>query len=85
MNWHDLSANWTALQDSFRQRFPNLDMSLFRSPPRDRAALTRELAAAHELTLLEAHQELEEFMTAEDLARQAMDVRAIAPREMRTG
>ncbi len=85
MTWHDLSANWSALQERLRQRFPNLDMTLFRTPPRDRAALTRELAAAHELTLIEAQRELEDFMSAEDLARQAMDVRAMAPREMRTG
>lgn len=76
MTWHDLSANWSAVLERLRARFPRLDPAALGEPPRDSRVLTAHLAQAHDLTLEEAREELQDFMSVEDLARQSSDLRA---------
>ena len=76
MPWHHLSANWAALSGRLLQRFPHIDQARLSEAPRDSSALTRHLAESHDLTLGEAREELEHFLSIADLARQAPDLRA---------
>ena len=76
MTWHHLSANWDAIVHRLQSRFPNLDRDSIAEPPRDSRALMAHLAEAHDLTLFEARQELQDFLDIETLARQASDLRA---------
>jgi hypothetical protein len=73
MTWHHLSANWDLLAGKLQSRFPLMEIRNWDSPPRDRGALTRHLADMHDLTLEEAQEELEYFLSLEMLASQAVD------------
>ena len=76
MNWHHVTANWIAIRDRLARRFPHADPKTLAHPPRDKGWLARHLAEAHDLTIFEAREELEDFLSVEDLARQVMDLRA---------
>ena len=70
MVWQTLSANWGTLAEKLRRRYPALEPSAI-GPDTDAQVLVRQLADAHELTLHEAREELEHFLTLEALARRA--------------
>ena len=70
------TANWSGFLDRLQHRFPHVDAGALADPVRDPAELTRHLAQQHDLTLLEASEELHDFLGLADLARQACDLRA---------
>ncbi|WGW02895.1 hypothetical protein [Tropicibacter oceani] len=70
------TTNWSGFLDRLRHRFPHVDPDLLADPVQDPAELTRHLAQQHDLTLLEASEELRDFLGLEDLARQACELRA---------
>lgn len=73
MTWHHLSANWHAIREQLITRFPNIDPDHVTDAPRDRQALTRHIAETHDITVFEAHEELQDFLSVLDLARQVLD------------
>lgn len=53
-----------------RCRFPNLEESALSDLGRDLHRLEAHLAAAHHMTLIEAHEELADFLYVEKLSRE---------------
>ncbi|MEC3862111.1 hypothetical protein VK792_12525 [Mesobacterium sp. TK19101] len=76
MTWHDIVANWSQVVRRLHKRFPQIDSDVLDEPPLLPQHLTQHLAERHDLTLLEADEELRDWMFVEDLARQAQDMRA---------
>ncbi len=76
MSWHLFSANWPLFRTRLKNHFPHVDFDKLADPPRDRRALVQHLADTHNLSLVEAHEALEQFLDLEDLARRVMDMRA---------
>ncbi|WP_174838429.1 MULTISPECIES: hypothetical protein [unclassified Ruegeria] len=71
MNWTDLTQDWDASFARAKRRFPNLcDKDMARAP-KDRSKFEAYLAERHQLTITEAHEELEDFLYTEALNREA--------------
>ena len=76
MTWAEMTSNWGSIITRLQNRFPHIDHAALQTPPQDTRHLTRHLAERHDLTLLEADEELRDWMFVEGLARQAFDLRA---------
>ena len=76
MTWAEITENWGNTLHRLQQRFPHIDRSALNAPPPDTSHLARHLAESHDLTVLEAAEELRDWMFVEGLARQAFDIRA---------
>ncbi len=74
MNWHELSANWDNMVSRLEGHFPRIDRNRLVDQPRDSRALTRHIADAHELTVEEAREALQDFIEIEGLARRASEL-----------
>lgn len=75
MTLTDLTANVSAFVDRLKTRFPHIDEDTLHSA-QDADTVITHVAHSHDLTRLEAHQELEDWLFVESLARQAGDLRA---------
>lgn len=75
MTWNELAANWGSNIRALMGRFPHADegaLTVVKDKPAD---LARALADAHDLTELEAREEIEDWMFLQSLARDAADIR----------
>ncbi|NOD63178.1 MULTISPECIES: hypothetical protein [unclassified Ruegeria] len=70
MNWTDLKQDWSAAYARAKRRFPNLrDQDMMRVS-KDRKGFEAYLAERHQLTMNEAHEEVEDFLFTEGLNRE---------------
>ncbi|EAQ45060.1 hypothetical protein MED193_04501 [Roseobacter sp. MED193] len=58
---------WKAMYPRAKQRFPHLQRETVLSLEQDWEAFVRYLATSHQLTLQEAHEEVEDFLFTESL------------------
>ena len=70
MIWIDISENWPVALERLETRFPLLDCDAMAFPPHSIASLAHRLAAKHDLTPLEAREELADWLFIKALARQ---------------
>lgn len=75
MNWTDLAANWNTHLRALAQRFPYADKGALNASKGKQSTVLRVLAQSHDLTIGEAHEELEDFMFLQSLARDTADIR----------
>ena len=75
MNWTELTNNLSRYVESLKTRFPNLDSDALQTVS-DRNHLIAHVADQHDMSHLEAHQEIDDWLFVESLARQAPDIRA---------
>lgn len=66
----DPARNRADVISRIRCRFPNLEESALRDLGRDLHRFEAHLAAAHNLSLTEAHEELADFLYVERLSRE---------------
>lgn len=78
MTWSDLTENWGLWFARMKRRFPNLDDSAMPFLKADRQRFESYLADRHDLTMVEAREELDDFLMVENLAREAFDYRSRA-------
>ena len=76
MDWNDISNNWTDNLQRLKSRFPRLDERVIGRRPLDQRVLAAHLAAQHDLTELEAVEELRDWAFVQSLARQATELEA---------
>lgn len=70
----DLTTDWKFTLRGLKDRFPHLDeKEIARCPPATQA-IAEHLAQRHDLTPLEAEEELKDWLFVQSLARQAVDV-----------
>lgn len=69
MTWDECVADWTAICERMGQRFPRVRMAGLHAPPENRDALVALLTDLHDLTPLEAAEELADFLHTEALLR----------------
>ncbi|CUH41703.1 MULTISPECIES: hypothetical protein [Ruegeria] len=70
LKWTDLTQDWSAMYTRAKRRFPNLrDQDMVRLS-QDRKCFEAYLAERHQLTMNEAHEELEDFLFTEGLNRE---------------
>lgn len=70
MTWIDIAENWRVAQERLETRFPLLDCDALPFPPHSITSLAHCLAATHDLTPLEAREELADWLFIKTLARQ---------------
>ena len=75
MTWTDLAANWNSHLRALAQRFPYADLATLSAIKDEPLEMSRALAKSHDLTLNEAHEELEHYLLVQQLAREASDFR----------
>lgn len=73
MDWTELTENWNGALARLEARFPLLNRDSLPHPPESLSGLTRHLADTHDLTALEAREELTDWLFVESLARQASE------------
>lgn len=76
MNWTDITANWTDNLSRLKSRFPLIDTREMSEPPSQHDIVTAHLARQHDLTPLEAEEELKDWAYIQSLARQAGELEA---------
>ncbi|MGJ8605232.1 MAG: hypothetical protein ACSHXH_13995 [Marivita sp.] len=74
MNWTDITKNWHAALARLEARFPLLNKDTLAHPPESLTNLSEHLAITHDLTALEATEELADWLLIESLARQASEM-----------
>ncbi|SDG26846.1 hypothetical protein [Alloyangia pacifica] len=70
MNWQSITRNWGLTAERLAQRFPQLEAESLRRQRPDRGAVAQEIADRHDLTLLEAERELDDWLFAQSAAQQ---------------
>ena len=75
MTWDDMIANWKSTVARLESRFPRINRVALTTPPDTMSGLTRHLADTHDLTALEAREELADWLFVESLERQVSDQR----------
>ncbi|MBE9635847.1 hypothetical protein [Salipiger mangrovisoli] len=70
MNWQSITRNWGLTAERLLQRFPYLDATALRARRHDHAELTQDIAGRHDLTLLEAERELDDWLFAQGAAQE---------------
>jgi hypothetical protein len=76
MTWLDLTRDWSGAVSRLIERFPKADPDALKDVPTKTEDLARHLAERHDMSLIEADEELKDWMFVEGLARQAFDIRA---------
>jgi hypothetical protein len=66
--WNDFSQDWPAALELMRCRFPDISVTTL---PCSRLCLARLIAQTHDLTLIEAEEELRDFLYIEALRRES--------------
>ncbi|WP_439524175.1 hypothetical protein [Marivita sp.] len=75
MTWTEITENWHTALARLESRFPLLDRDALSMPPESMTGLSDHLADTHDLTTLEATEELADWLFVESLVRQAGDLR----------
>ena len=75
MTWTDLTTNVSTYIGQLKTRFPHVDEAALQQA-QDPDTLITHVALRHDLTPFEAHQEIDDWLFVEALARQASDLRA---------
>ncbi|MFA8384116.1 MAG: hypothetical protein ACEPO2_00705 [Pelagibaca sp.] len=70
MTWIDMAENWHVTLERLETRFPLLDCDAMPFPPVSITSLAQRLAVKHDLTPLEAREELTDWLFIKTLARQ---------------
>ena len=70
MDWQSITRNWGLTVERLALRFPHIDDAALRAARTDRDALARHIAERHDLTLLEAERELDDWVFAQGAALQ---------------
>ena len=70
MNWSDITDDWPLWSQRIRNRFPCLEPGAMKRSRHNRAAFEAYLARAHNLSLTEAREEIEDFLYLEALTRE---------------
>jgi hypothetical protein len=73
MTLPDLGQNWSDTFPRIKQRFPHVCADKTPSLLDNRAAFEAYLAKTHQLTLTEAHEEVDDFLYVEALHRELND------------
>ncbi|MCJ7871968.1 hypothetical protein [Phaeobacter sp. J2-8] len=76
MNWTDMTRDWGRALRHLKRRFPHIDETALSSPPIPPEAMAEHLARQHDLTDLEAEEELKDWIYIQSLARQATEMDA---------
>ncbi len=76
MDWNDISTNWTDSLKRLKSRFPRIDERKLGQKPVRPDVLAAHLAHQHDLTELEAVEELRDWAFVQSLARQAGELEA---------
>jgi hypothetical protein len=80
MMWSEIVSDWTQAVTTLVKRFPKLDQGTLPTAPTNSDDFVDYLTHTHDLTPLEAREELRDWMTIQGLARDAgADVRAGYP------
>ncbi|WP_292291075.1 hypothetical protein [Marivita sp.] len=74
MTWTDITENWHTALARLEERFPLLNRDALADPPASLSGLSHHLADTHDLTALEATEELADWLFVESLARQASEM-----------
>lgn len=75
MNWTDLTSNIAKHLNRLKARFPNIDETEMYEFT-DKTLIVDHVAARHDLTPVEAREEIDDWLFVESLARQASELRA---------
>ncbi|MCR8547187.1 hypothetical protein M4578_05065 [Salipiger sp. P9] len=70
MEWKQVTRNWEAVAARLKARFPEIDPAALHHPPAQIEALAEHVAERHDLTLYEAHDEVEQILFADSLSFQ---------------
>ena len=62
MNWSEITNDWPTWAERMRQVYPYLEARRMRHAPENRHEFEEHLAATHNLSLDEAHEEVEDFL-----------------------
>lgn len=76
MNWTDITREWPRSLRGLRDRFPYFDEKEMSRMPRETTVMAEHLARQHDLTPLEAEEELKDWLYIQSLARQASEIEA---------
>lgn len=68
MEWSEVNRNWTDWSARIQKRFPLLDCAEMERTRHDRRAFEAYLARTHNLSLNEAHEEIDDLLFLESLA-----------------
>jgi hypothetical protein len=75
MTLTDLTTNMARYLDRLKTRFPHIEEDALQAAE-DLGGVVAHVAARHDLTPLEAHEEIADWLFVESLARQACELRA---------
>ncbi|WP_227362656.1 hypothetical protein [Sedimentitalea arenosa] len=78
MIWTDLTQDWAYWYRALQERFPNLEESAMPFAKIDRSRFEAYLAQRHNLSLTEAHEEVEDFLYVQGLMRDSEEGPAAA-------
>lgn len=70
MTWTDITADWGLWFRRMKARFPYLEDSAMEIGKHDRARFEAHLAKVHNLSLNEAHEEINDLLYIETLTRE---------------
>ncbi|MGX9354362.1 hypothetical protein ACS3SW_04140 [Roseobacteraceae bacterium S113] len=76
MTWSEFTTGVTSYATRLRARFPHVDDETL-ATINDPVAFVQKVAQTHDLTPLEAREEIDDLLFVESLARQASDIRAV--------
>ena len=74
LTWDTISDNWQQALEHLKTRFPLLDPSSVTTPPESQSALEHYVAKAHDLTPIEASEEVGDWIFVVSLARIASEI-----------
>lgn len=78
MTWTDMIQDWATWSRRLQSRFPNLDDAAMPFSKLDRDRFEAYLAEVQNLSLIEAHEEIEDFLYLETLSQDADNDNAAA-------
>ena len=74
MEWSDITKDWATWSERIRNRFPRLETTGMDLARHDRPTFEAYLADKHNLSLNEAHEEIDDFLYIETLAHELNSV-----------
>jgi len=77
ITWSDITQNWAWWFSRMKTRFPDLEDSSMPFLKQDRDRFEAYLAHTHDLTVSEAREEFQAFLTRETEGRDAVSLRAL--------
>lgn len=76
MTWTDMTTDWRRALRGLKTRFPRINEKEIARGPQQTSAIAAHLAKQHDLTPLEAEEELKDWLYVQSLARQAGELDA---------